>query len=300
GWHKERVENFTALLEGRPVPVDLVDDGWTKTMFATMRQVGPGMTPSDMRDLMQLADFRMMNAVRARVDAIVQDKETAERLKPWYNRMCKRPCFHDAYLQTFNRPNVTLVDTEGYGVDEVTETAVVVRGKSYELDCLIFATGFELGALTRHQAFPIKGRGGHLLSEKWKDGATTLHGMQVSGFPNFFLQGTTQSAWGANFVHMLGIQAEHIAHILGEVRSRGRTVVEATPAAEAAWVGVHESYGERMKNTWSECTPGFFNNEGDYSQIVVRNGGFGGGVTMLSEMLKAWRDDGRLEGLTLS
>ena len=93
----------------------------------------------------ELADFAKMEEIRARVDSIVADRATAEALKPWYGYFCKRPCFHDEYLQAFNRDNVTLVDTHGRGVEQITEDGVVVDGVEYELDCLIFATGFEVG-----------------------------------------------------------------------------------------------------------------------------------------------------------
>ena len=94
---------------------------------------------------MELADFEKMEQIRARVDELVDDPEMAEALKPYYRQFCKRPCFHDEYLHTFNRANVTLVDTEGQGVERITEHGIVANGVEYEIDCLIYATGFEVG-----------------------------------------------------------------------------------------------------------------------------------------------------------
>src|SRR5580693_2374632 len=134
---------------GGDFEVDLVNDGWTdligNILLAARRRAKAGEVVEDPETLVQLADYQKMEQVRARIDAIVKDEATAEALKPWYNQFCKRPCFHDDYHDTFNRPNVTLVDTQGRGVDEITENAVVVDGKTYELDCLIYGTGFEVG-----------------------------------------------------------------------------------------------------------------------------------------------------------
>src|SRR3546814_6794106 len=126
-----------------------------------------------------------MNEIRARIEFEVKDPATAEALKPWHRRWCKRPLFSDDYLPTFNRPNVTLVDTAGKGIERMTETGVVVAGEEYEVDCLIFATGFETGTeYTRRAGYDVVGRGGLELSEHWKDGMKTFQGMFTRGFPN--------------------------------------------------------------------------------------------------------------------
>jgi len=133
GWQRLRIENFQLLTAGGEADEDLVNDAWTSIVqkLFVMRQ--------------ELADFTKMEEIRGRVDSIVTDRATAEALKPWYGYFCKRPCFHDEYLQTFNRDNVTLVDTRGRGVERITEGGVVVDGAEHLLDCLIFATGFEVG-----------------------------------------------------------------------------------------------------------------------------------------------------------
>jgi len=298
GWHQRRVENFTNLISGMPVEADLVDDSWTRTMYASIQQMTPEMTMEERGALLQTTDFRIMEGIRQRVDDIVKDKGTAEALKPWYNRLCKRPCFHDDYLETFNRPNVTLVDTAGKGVERITPKGLVVDGKEYPVDCLIYATGFELAALSGI-SLPIHGRGGLALAEKWKDGARTLHGIHTHDFPNLLILGTTQSAWGPNFPHMMEVQASHAAYIIRAAEDAGARTIEVTQQAEDAWVALHEQYSAFIAGIWADCTPSYFNNEGKASLAVSRNGGFGGGVPAFIDILAKWREAGALEGLRL-
>jgi cyclohexanone monooxygenase len=140
------MDNFTAVISGSRFDVDLVNDGWTdligNILLSARRKARAGEAVADEAALIQLADYQKMERVRARVDAVVKDQATAEALKPWYNQFCKRPCFHDQYLDTFNLPGVHLVDTHGQGVERITERGVVVDGREYALDCLIFGTGF--------------------------------------------------------------------------------------------------------------------------------------------------------------
>ena len=144
------------------------------------------------------SDFEKMEEIRARVDAIVEDGETAQTLKAWYRQLCKRPCFHDAYLQAFNAPGTHLIDTDGKGVERITETGVVVAGVEYEVDCIIYASGFEVGTEYKRRAgFDLTGRDGLKLSEAWADGMRTKHGIHVHGFPNAFFVQPTQ---GANLI----------------------------------------------------------------------------------------------------
>jgi cation diffusion facilitator CzcD-associated flavoprotein CzcO len=299
GWQRKRVFNFTAITSGVPVQEDLINDSWTKIIHLMMSRAKPDMTPEQLGELAQTADYAIMEEARARVDAVVKDRATAEALKPWYNRLCKRPCFHDDYLDTFNRPNVTLVDTGGRGVERISEDALFANGKEYKLDCLVYATGFELAAYTNRAVMPVLGRGGLPLTEKWKDGATTLHGIHVHGFPNFLILSTTQSAWGSNFPHMMDEQARHIAHVIRRVKDRGADTAEASAEAEAAWVAFHEEKAEVMLRVWRECTPSYFNNEGVPSPAIKRDGGFGGGVLGLVDILEQWRAQGDLQGLQL-
>ena len=186
---------------------------------------------------MELADFEKMEQIRARVDELIEDPEIAEALKPYYRQFCKRPCFHDEYLPAFNRDNVTLVDTKGQGVDRLTEHGIVANGEEYEIDCLVYATGFEVGtAFSRRAGCEVYGRDGLTLTEKWEDGASTLHGMHSNGFPNLFLFSLVQSGFSVNFPHMLNEQAHHVAYILDHARRHDIELIEADAEAEAAWV----------------------------------------------------------------
>ncbi|MGE0419603.1 MAG: flavin-containing monooxygenase, partial [Acetobacteraceae bacterium] len=219
GWQYRRMENFNILVSGGDQDQDLVHDGWTdifRNLTATAadlasRRIGRKLTDAERDQLIVLQDYRKMNQIRARVDAIVKDPATAAALKPWYRQFCKRPCFHDDYLQTYNRPNVTLVDTLGRGVERLTETGVVANGMEYEVDCLIFATGFEVGtSFTRRAGYDVVGRGGVTLSEHWADGTRTLHGMTTNGFPNCFFIGRQQAAVTINLPLSLQNQTSHI------------------------------------------------------------------------------------------
>ena len=204
-----------------------------------------------------------MEEVRARVDAIVSDPATAEALKPWYGYFCKRPCFHDEYLQSFNRDNVTLVDTGGLGVQRITEAGVVVDGVHHELDCLIFATGFEVGTdYCRRTGFEVIGRDGETLTDTWRDGVRTFQGLTVRGFPNCFVESIAQSGFTVNFPYLLDVQARHVAWIIARAIERGITEVEPTPAAEAAWVDTVVRRSAATAGRAKTCTPGLLQPRG--------------------------------------
>ncbi|ATB28474.1 flavin-containing monooxygenase [Melittangium boletus] len=301
GWQQERIRNFSAIVSGRQQDVDMVQDGWT---YIFQNADSPqARTPEEAAELRQMTDFRKMEEIRARVDAIVKDPATAEALKPYYNQMCKRPCFHDEYLDTFNRPNVQLVDTEGKGVERITPTGVVVNGKEYPVDCLIYASGFEVsGDFTRNLGFDIRGRGGKSLRETWAAGASTLHGMHSRGFPNLLMFTTTQSGWAINFVHILDEQSQHAAYIIERCLKRGVEVAEPSEQAEQQW---WEVILGRLKTSASfggpECTPGYYNNEGVKAGAhMVKSASFGGDTLAFIDVLRAWRQGDELAGLELT
>ncbi len=303
GWQQHRMDNFNVLVSGGWQKEDLVSDGWTDIIrnlgLAAARRAARGeMGPGDPAELLQLADFQKMESIRARVDQVVADRAKAEALKPWYNQFCKRPCFHDEYLATFNRPNVHLIDTDGRGVQQITEKGVVVDGVEYELDCLIFATGFEVGtSYTRRAGYDVTGRDGLTLSRKWADGVSSLHGMHVRGFPNCFIFSNSQSGFTANYPHMLNEQSKHAAWIVTEAQARQATVVEATQEAEEAWVQeIIDSAIQRQKFA-EECTPGYYNNEGKPSALAARNGPYGKGSVAFIQLIKEWREEGSMAGL---
>jgi cyclohexanone monooxygenase len=304
GWQQRRMDNFNTLVSGGFEKEDLVGDGWTDIIrnILLISRIDPeAVQGKDPVEVMQLADFRKMESVRARVDATVKDPEVAAALKPWYNQFCKRPCFHDEYLATFNRPNVTLVDTDGKGVDRITENAVVANGQTYEIDCLIYATGFEVGTgYTRASGYDVFGRGGQALSEKWKDGVATFHGFFSHGFPNLFIVSQTQSGFSVNFPHMIGEQARHIAYLISQANARQATRVEATAEAEAAWVQTILDTAIMRQRFLEECTPGYYNNEGKPSARAAQNGPYGLGSIAFIRLLQDWRAKGDLDGLTVT
>ena len=305
GWHKERLENFNILVTGGYAEKDLVNDGWTEIIRNLLVKVkagkGAGASRSEMLAFTELLDYEKMEGVRARVDTIVKDKATAEALKPYYRQFCKRPCFHDDYLPTFNRPNVTLVDTRGQGVDRITEKGVVFDGKEYEVDCLIFATGFEVGTdYTRRSGYDLTGRGGQTLSGKWAKGVATLHGMHTRGFPNCFIMGTMQSGFTANFPHALDENAKHLSHIIRKMKDSNHTVVEASQEAEDEWVQVIIGKAKLGLRFYAECTPGYYNNEGKPGERSGQNGQYGGSSEDFFRIMKQWRDEGDMRGLEIS
>lgn len=305
GWQRRRMENFNTLVSGGYEPEDLVQDGWTdiirNILFLASSGDKQGLSPERLAELAELADYKKMEQVRGRVDQVVKDPETAAKLKPWYRQFCKRPCFHDAYLQSFNRPNVTLVDTGGQGVERITEDAIIANGVEYKIDCLVYATGFEVGTdYTRRAGYDPVGKGGLHLKDHWADGMRSLHGLAVNGFPNMFLMGPGQAGFTANYPHLLDEQAEQIAYILSEVAARQAGTFEASPEGEAAWVQQIIDKAVMRQQFLEECTPGYYNNEGKPSDRAAQNNSYGEGPNAYFRILKAWRDSGELEGLELS
>ena len=305
GWHKHRMENFNALVSGVPQPEDLVHDGWTDLIGKTMNLASraaqtEGADALDLPALLETANFEKMEEIRARVDAFVDDPETAAKLKPYYRMFCKRPCFNDDYLPTFNRPNVTLVDTDGKGVERITAKGLIVDGEEYEVDCIIFATGFEVGTdYSRRAGYETVGRSSRTLTEHWAKGVRTLHGMHAHGFPNCFILGQTQGGFTANFPHMLEELAVHVAHLIRHTLAHGHTRVEATPEAEATWVGeiVEKSMSGVGVIGSPDCTPGYYNNEGHTNPLAQQNSPYGDGSIQFFQRLAQWRESGRFEGL---
>lgn len=302
GWQQARMDNFNILVSGGHQDEDLVSDGWTDIIrnlgLMATKEALKTHTPADAAALMQLADFQKMEQIRARVDSVVQDPATAEALKPYYNQFCKRPCFHDDYLDTFNRPNVTLVDTQGRGVERISETAVWVDGKAYEVDCLIYATGFEVGTdYTRRSGYELYGRGGQTLTDKWADGMSSLHGMHTRGFPNCFIMTNAQSGFTANFPHMMNEQTKHIGYIIDRCLKEQVRTLEASQEAEDGWVETIVSLAVQRQRFLEECTPGYYNNEGKPAAIAVRNGSYGAGPIAFVKVLEDWRAEGGMQGL---
>ncbi|HLT16668.1 MAG TPA: monooxygenase, partial [Acidimicrobiales bacterium] len=220
----------------------------------------------------------------------------------WYRQLCKRPCFHDEYLQSFNRPTVHLVDTDGKGVERITERGVVVAGVEHPVDCIIYASGFEVGTdYTQRTGFEVIGRGGEKLSDHWAEGMRTFQGMQVHGFPNAFL---VQLAQGANLIsnvpHNFVEAGRTIAMLVADALARGCREVEVTREAEDAWMELLLSAPAGGVIGSADCTPGYYNNEG---HPEGRNRewflGYPGGAMAFFQHLDRWRSTGTWDGLEL-
>src|SRR4051794_33120830 len=303
GWQQRWLENFTANQTGGMGEDDLVMDGWTdlaRRIRGRIMSLPPEeFTPEKMMEAFEDSDFEKMEEIRARVDSIVEDEETAQKLKAWYRQLCKRPCFHDEYLQAYNEPGAHLVDTDGKGVERITETGVVAGGKEYEVDCVIYASGFEVGTeYTRRAGYDLAGRDGVTLSSYWDDGMRTLHGIHVHGFPNAFIVQPTQ---GANLIsnvpHNLTESGRTIAKIVSHAVSNASREVEVTKEAEDAWIDLLLS-GPGMMIGLADCTPGYYNNEGQDAgpsrQLFV---GYPQGATAFFQYIDNWRNSGDFEGL---
>jgi cyclohexanone monooxygenase len=302
GWQAYRNHNFCSILAGIPITEDLVGDKWTslfKNLSRLLSTASSSVSEEEMALMAEIADYQKMNEIRGRVDGIVNDRATAEALKPWYGQWCKRPTFNDEYLPTFNRPNVKLVDTKGKGVERATENALVVDGVEYPVDCVILATGFEVGtSYTRRAEFEVYGRGGSSLSDYWANGMKTHYGFLSHGFPNLFHMGLTQTGLAPNFTYMLGGQATHIAHVMAEVKARNANSVEPTREAEAEWVA-RVTRKTFMSDYQSKCTPGYYNGEGSKGGVGFLETQDPDGAVRFYEALARWRERGDLEGLVV-
>ena len=304
GWQKRRMENFNALVSGVPQDEDLVDDGWTDLIGKTIEKFRKAHADDgvNVAEVMESANFEKMEEIRARVDDLVDDHAVAEKLKPYYQMFCKRPTFNDDYLPTFNRPNVTLLDTDGQGAERITAKGVVVKGVGYEVDCIIYSTGFEVGtSYTRRAGYDVVGRDGCKLSEHWAEGMRTLHGMSSHGFPNLFIMHPSQGGFTANFPHSLDENAVHQAHIISHALREGYSVVEVARDAEEAWVDTIKGFSAGAFGALGagECTPGYYNNEGQPNPLARQSAPYGGGSIRFFELLRQWREDGGFEGLEL-
>ncbi|MEU3216257.1 NAD(P)/FAD-dependent oxidoreductase [Streptomyces sp. NPDC006971] len=300
GWARERRDNFLRIVSGEEAERDLVADGWTSSagllekLLPSFRRRGDR---ESFESAYEAADAAKMNELRARVEQIVADQDTAEKLKPWYRYACKRPTFSDLYYPAFNRDNVTLVDTaDTHGIERVTENGVVVGDTTYELDCLIFATGFSVGVSgIRSGKLPAHGRDGVQLLDAWaQHGPRTLHGFTSSGFPNLIQMGSLQNASSVNFTHILDEQAVHAAALIAAAEARG-ALIEPSHEAEDAWRATLAKDAPDHEWFHAECTPGYYNGEGrgrPNGPTAYPHGAFA-----FHELLKRWREESMAEVL---
>ncbi|KAJ7913509.1 hypothetical protein B0H13DRAFT_2326198 [Mycena leptocephala] len=322
GWQRARSENFNSCIVNSPIGENLIDDGWSRTFSYSGIIGGPGIvTPDKIPEhiaKLHAIDLQRAEKVRARVSELVKDPETAEKLKHWYPAWCKRPTFHDEYLLAFNQPNVTLVDTDGKGVEALTEDAVVANGTPYPIDVLVLSTGFALfvegdsASPVSRAGLKVVGRDGLSMDDKWiQQGAGSLHGVATHSFPNFFFPGPNQTGVTANFTYTLSLLASHVAKIVAEAERRvsqsSRLTIEVTKAGEEAWTGEI-----LMRAAWFSalrgCTPSYLTMEGASDKVVdmheqmkaARNAPWGEGIVTFTEVVRAWEAEGGLKGLDIA
>jgi cation diffusion facilitator CzcD-associated flavoprotein CzcO len=304
GWQREWMTNFTTLQTGGFADDDLVMDGWTditKRIRDRVLSSGAAFTRESFIRAYEDSDDEKMTEIRARVDALVTDPATADALKPWYRQLCKRPCFHDEYLDAYNEPATHLIDTDGKGVERIDATGVWANGVHYELDCLIYASGFEVGTdYARRSGFETTGRDGETLSEHWAEGMRSLHGIHVHGFPNLFVIGLSQAAnLISNVPHNFIEAGTTIATVVAHAVAAGAEEVEVTAAAEDAWVDELEAGAITRLTSSPDCTPGYYNNEGQSTgrRGVLNSMGYPAGPIPYFQYIDRWRTSGEFAGL---
>jgi cation diffusion facilitator CzcD-associated flavoprotein CzcO len=316
GWQAERHANFhRGAIEGfLPNEPDFVCDFWTeinRNLAAELEDQGfPDLPLEELMARREMMDFRVMERMRRRVESMVTDRATAEALKPYYRFSCKRPLSNDDYYDTFNRPNVKLIDVSASkGVEAMTENGFVAGGVEYDVDCMIFASGFEVSSdLDRRWGFDVfEGRDGLSIYDHWADGYTTLHGVMTHAFPNLFFIGYYQGGLNASTTEQYRRQVVHSVHIIEAALNRGLASVEPSKEAQDAYVRHFHETAIDMTEFQRECTPSYYNNE---SETKIGSDGrekfrnflgeiYGPGWTAFETLLQDWRDKGDMEGLVL-
>ena len=304
GWQKERQKKFGEAFLGKSIDPAFLDDGWTR-LARNLLDLNAKAT-GKINGLTQLADFKTMEEIRNIVDETVKNPEIASKLKAYYNQFCKRPTFNDFYLNTFNRPNVELIDVSStQGVEAINEKGIIANGREYEVDCIIYASGFEItSSYERRLGIPIFGINNKSIYEHWKEGMRTMHGLMVSGFPNMYLcGGGFVFQLGANYAHGIDVQASHIAYTISQLRDRGIKSANVSVDAEEHWIADQlqaSDSGIFLGGSPDTCTPGYYNQEGTAKRYRnIKRETYGKGVGAYIKLLRQWREDGMLDGLDL-
>ncbi|HTH28761.1 MAG TPA: NAD(P)/FAD-dependent oxidoreductase [Sphingobium sp.] len=308
GWQAERQTNFLRAANEviAPGDPDLICDIWTeinRNLNAELEAEGwPQVSMEEFMARRETMDFRVMERLRRRVDSIVKDKATAEALKPWYRFMCKRPLSNNEYYETFNRPNVKLIDVSAtQGLERMTEKGFIADGVEYEVDCMIFASGFEVTSeLKRRWGIDVvEGRNGVSIYDHWADGPKTFHGMMTRNFPNMFYTGYVQGGLNGTTTEQFSRQGHYAAYVIGEALKRGVEAVEPSQQAQDAYIQRFQEVALDLSQFLQECTPSYFTNEGDKEAKWFLFRGWGLGWDNFQAMLAEWRAKGDLEGLEL-
>ena len=262
GWARARRARFSKISAGRTA-LQANDDYLAGRVddFKERKQHERQLSMEELIEHQLESNFRIMEQIRARVDAIVKDPATAQALKPYYPYGCKRPTFHDEYLPTFNLPNVHLVDTAPTGVTRINERGVVHDGKEYPLDVLIYATGFQWMATSTFNM--ITGRDGRTLQQKWaSEGTKTFLGLHSKGFPNLFIVSGPQGGGGSfNFTDAIDAHADYVVWMLDTMRERGARTVDITRESETAYAE-HCRQADTATAPLRDCLS-YYNGHGD-------------------------------------
>ncbi len=307
GWQKARQANFHRGAQEvyQPGEQDLICDIWTeinRNLSIELAAAGKEVTMEEFMAKREEMDFRVMERLRARCAEMVDDPATAEALKPYYNHMCKRPLSSDAFYPTFNRPNVTLIDvSDSQGLQEMTEKGFIANGVEHEIDCMIFASGFEVTSDLdrRWNISPFEGHGGVSIYDHWREGPATLHGITTTGFPNMGFIGYIQGGINSSVTEHFGRQGAHMAWIIGEALRKGIKVVEPSAEGQAAYVKTYNEIRLDVSAMLARCPPGYFNNEGAANNKWALFPGWGYGWDHFEAMLADWRAKGDMEGMEL-
>jgi cation diffusion facilitator CzcD-associated flavoprotein CzcO len=330
GWWEARCRNFVSFTSNAdPKPaVDEVSDGWTSMPSHSALAGTPShdaKTPEEIQQYytyLNELDLKRQSKIRDRVNVVVKDPEVAQKLKPWYPGFCKRPCFHDEYLNSFNKPNVQLVDTDGRGIDEITEKDLIVNNEHYNVDVLILSTGYKspfLYSPPGRVGVQVLGRNNVDLDEKWNNAVTTLHGIMSHDFPNMFWPGFIQAGANPNYTHIANEGAKHVAFLMAAGRTKSASeipkehpykykfTIETTAGAEEDWSQKIASQAY-MFGVSAGCTPSYMNAEGEFEGLrdpvklakMARSLVWGKGQTDFDMTLDAWRQKGDFEGVDIT
>ena len=287
-WQRNRAMNFVENTDGiiRDDLIDLVNDGWTANgvrvtkirnqMKKETQRTGITMNTSERREMIELQDYEHVEQIRKRTDAVVKDPTTADALKPWYRLFCKRPCFHDDYLDSFNRNSVKLIDTNGVGVQKITKQGVVANGIEYPVDVIVYATGFETSwtipmfvdpALvqrkTEAQGFEIIGKNNITLSDYWgKEGPKTNLSVQTKHFPNAFWLNGPQGVITNCATTTLDEVSRYIASIVSKMIREQKNTCEIKEDIQNAYCQTVYESSLIARKFYASCTPGYYSNEG--------------------------------------
>jgi cation diffusion facilitator CzcD-associated flavoprotein CzcO len=308
GWQAARMANFHRGAQEvyQPGEQDLICDIWTeinRNLSAEIGAVGQDVTLEEFMAKRELMDFRVMERLRNRCDELIADPSTAEALKPYYHHMCKRPLSSNDYYPAFNLDNVSLVDvSDSLGIDALTESGFVAGGTEYPVDCMIFASGFEVTSdLDRRWGIPqFEGAGGLSIYDHWRDGPQTFHGITTHGFPNMAFIGYIQGGINSSVTEHFGRQGAHAAWIFAEALRRGVTRVEPTQEAQDGYVRTYNEIKPDVSEMMARCPPGYFNNEGSANNKWALFPGWGYGWDHFEAMLAEWREAGDMEGMALT